>query len=136
MAANDIASDKSDRGRGKKSAATALLASAAFFLSASAVIRYSGSPAAIAGKYIIVLKDNASIRKEGVAAHARRLSDKYRGKLGHVYQHALHGFSVEMSETDARRLATDPDVAYIEQDQAVRNDAKRLLQRRQHNDSR
>jgi subtilisin family serine protease len=67
-----------------------------------------------------VLKDNASVREEGVVARARSLADKHVGKLGYVYQRALHSFSVEMSETEARRLATDPDVEYVEQDQAIR----------------
>ncbi len=83
-------------------------------------IRHSGSPAAIAGKYIVVLKDNASVRKKGIVPLARTLAVKHAGKLGYVYQRALRGFSAEMSETEARRLATDPDVDYIEQDQATR----------------
>jgi subtilisin family serine protease len=136
MTADEVATRRnphhqsSCRGKRIKPAATAVLLGAALFLSlvappparsaADPAIRYSSSPAAIAGKYIVVLKDNASVRKKGIVARARSLADTHTGRLGYVYQRALHGFSVEMSETEARRLATNPDVDYIEQDQAAR----------------
>ncbi len=82
-------------------------------------IRGAGSAAAIAGQYIVVLKDSAAVRERGVAAHAHALTDRHEGRLGHVYQHSLRGFSAAMSEEEALRLAADPDVAYVEQDQML-----------------
>lgn len=86
----------------------------------AAAIRGAGSTAAVADSYIVVLKDNSSVRAKGVAARARDLGDKHRGKVKHVYQHALRGFAVTMTQEHALALAVDPDVAYIEQDQRVR----------------
>jgi len=76
--------------------------------------------AAIPRRYIVVLKDTASARTGSVAARARVLADRYQGKIGFVYERTLSGFSVGMSEAAARRLAADPEVDYVEQDQVVR----------------
>lgn len=78
-------------------------------------IRGAGSRSAIPGNYLVKLKDTAA----GVGARAQALSAGHHGKVGHVWNAALHGFSVTMSEQDARKLAADPDVAYVEQDQRV-----------------
>jgi subtilisin family serine protease len=64
-----------------------------------------------------VLKDDASVRRAG---RARSLVSEHKGRLGHVYDRSGHGFSAAMSEAEATRLAADPDVAYVEQDQLVR----------------
>lgn len=76
-------------------------------------VRGAGSPSAINGSYIVVLKDTAT----DVPNRARDLAGEHRGKLRHVYRTALRGFSVEnMSQKQARRLAAHPDVAYVQQD--------------------
>src|SRR5262245_7280754 len=77
------------------------------------------SGAAIPGRYIVVLKDTASLRAAGVATRARALAGEHQGRLGAVWQRTLRGFSVAMSETEAKRLAADPEVAWVEQDQVV-----------------
>src|SRR4051812_21300077 len=76
----------------------------------------AGSSGAIPGRYIVALKDTPSLHAEGLPAGARTLAAKYGGTVGHVYQTALRGFSTAMSEAEAKRLATDPDVSYVEQD--------------------
>ncbi|MFC0555540.1 S8 family serine peptidase [Planotetraspora thailandica] len=53
------------------------------------------------------------------AASARDLSSRHKGSLRHVYSRVVRGFTVNMKETDARRLAADPNVAYVEQDQTI-----------------
>lgn len=80
----------------------------------------TGTGAAIPGQYIVVLKDGESARAGDVATRARALSDRYRGRLGAVYERTLSGFAVAMDEAEARLLAADPQVAYVEQDQVVR----------------
>jgi subtilisin family serine protease len=77
---------------------------------------------AIAGQYIVVLTDGAMDRSR-VDAISSRLASRHSGRIGHVYSSALRGFSVSLSETAARRLAADPDVAYVEQDSPVSIDA-------------
>lgn len=63
---------------------------------------------AVEGSYIVVLKD-------GARTPASALASRYQGFLKHTYSTALHGFSVTgMSERQARRLAADPDVEFVE----------------------
>jgi len=78
-------------------------------------IRGSDSPDAIPNSYIVVLKDNASVKRVGIKGRADALVDRHKGKLRHVFEHALHGFSATMSEQEARALAADPDVDYVHQ---------------------
>jgi subtilisin family serine protease len=75
------------------------------------------SGTAVPGHYIVGLKNNTSLRSQGVANRAHGLVTAHRGRLGHVWDKAILGFSVAMSEADARRLAADPDVAYVQQEQ-------------------
>jgi subtilisin family serine protease len=77
---------------------------------------------AIAGQYIVVLKDGAMDRSR-VDSISSRLAARHSGRIGHVYSAALRGFSISLSETAAKRLAADPDVAYVEQDSLVTIDA-------------
>src|SRR5262249_28159549 len=82
-------------------------------------IRGTDSGAAIPDQYLVVLKDTATMRANGMAASARSLVDTYRGRLGHVYDQVLNGFATTMTEADARRLAADPRVDHVTQDQYV-----------------
>jgi subtilisin family serine protease len=68
----------------------------------------TGGAQAIADSYIVVLKSGGP----GVAA-------KYGGRVGHVFAKALNGFEVNMPEAAARRLAADPDVAYVQRNGIV-----------------
>ena len=74
---------------------------------------------AVPGHYIVVLKDTPSVRTRGVPARARALADAHGGTVDRVYRTALHGFSTAMSKAQALRLAAEPDVAYVEQDQRL-----------------
>lgn len=92
---------------------------------ASGEILGAGASTAIPGHYIVVLNDSPEKTAKGSAgdtmtSSAKALSDEYRGKLNAVYQRSLSGFAVEMDEAQARRLAADPRVAYVEQDQVIR----------------
>ena len=76
----------------------------------------------VENSYIVVLDDSV-IGERGprsIAPYvASELAGSHRGQLKHVYQHALNGFSVEMSAEDAERLSQDFRVAYVEEDGAV-----------------
>jgi subtilisin family serine protease len=75
---------------------------------------------AIAGSYIVVLKDSATLRsRDTVAKTARELSTRHGGKVGHTYSSSVRGFSAKISEAKARELAADPRVAYVQQDGKV-----------------
>jgi subtilisin family serine protease len=73
---------------------------------------------AVAGQYIVVFRDKAMDRG-ATGTMASRLASRHSGRIGHVYYSALRGFSVTLSATQARRLAADPDVDYVEQDATV-----------------
>ncbi|MGW7201801.1 S8 family serine peptidase [Streptomyces chryseus] len=97
---------------------TAALGTSATAAPAEARILGAGSPNAIAGSYIVVFKDSA-VPKSRVGAVARDLAGRYGGKLGHQYRHALRGMEVRLTETQAKRLAADPSVKYVEQNATV-----------------
>ncbi|WP_329790079.1 S8 family peptidase [Lentzea sp. DG1S-22] len=67
----------------------------------------------IAGSFIVKLKDDA------VTASAQTLGSRFGGQVGHVYDAVFRGFSIRMSDVQARRLAADPSVEYVERDQVV-----------------
>lgn len=67
----------------------------------------AGGADAVNDSYIVVLKDSAS----PVAALAGRLG----GLIHKEFTSALHGYSATMSESQAKRIAADPAVAYVEQ---------------------
>ncbi|MGI5504830.1 S8 family peptidase [Lentzea sp. CA-135723] len=72
-----------------------------------AVLPGSGTQA-VEGSYIVVLKD-------GARTPASALVSRYQGNLKYIYSAALNGFSVTgMSDRQARRLAADPDVEFVE----------------------
>ena len=73
----------------------------------------------IANHYIVVL-DDAVVGEKGMFSIAPYIAEdmaaQHGGKVKHVYQHALNGFSVEMSEKEAEALSQDYRVAYVEED--------------------
>jgi subtilisin family serine protease len=71
----------------------------------------AGAANAVPGSYIVVFKDG--IEGSGVAA-------KYGAAVRTTYSAALHGFAATMSDRAARRMAADPAVAFVEQDQVFR----------------
>ncbi|ANZ41272.1 peptidase S8/S53 subtilisin kexin sedolisin [Lentzea guizhouensis] len=76
------------------------------------------APNAVQDSYIVVLKDNGMAR-ESVSGNASGLVGRYGGKIGFTYKAAFKGFSVTMPAKQAKRLAADPSVAYVEQDRTV-----------------
>jgi subtilisin family serine protease len=68
---------------------------------------------AVSGSYIVVLKDSgASVAAADVAA-------KHGVSPRFTYTSAIKGFAVQTSLEQARRIAADPAVAYVEEDQKV-----------------
>ncbi|MCT9932803.1 S8 family peptidase [Planotetraspora sp. A-T 1434] len=69
----------------------------------------------IPGSYIVVLKNGAD-----VDAAARTLTGRHGGRFGRTYHFALRGFAVRASAAEAKKLAADPAVAYVQQNSVVR----------------
>ncbi|WP_436498759.1 S8 family serine peptidase [Actinokineospora sp. HUAS TT18] len=84
---------------------------------AEGAVRGADSPKAIKDSYIVVLKDG-----ESVAARSDLVS-RYGGTVKRTYQHALKGYAASISAAQARKLAADPAVSYVEQDQTVHTNA-------------
>lgn len=80
----------------------------------------------IENNYVVVLDDSV-IGERGeysIAGYmAEDMARTYRGKLKHVYKHAMNGFSVEMSEEDAEKMAQDYRVLFVEEDGIFTTDA-------------
>jgi subtilisin family serine protease len=71
----------------------------------------AGAANAIPGSYLVVFKDGFStMSSDGMTA-------KYGGQVKSVWSDALHGYSATMTERQAKRIAADPAVAFVEQDQ-------------------
>jgi subtilisin family serine protease len=80
----------------------------------------------IANHYIVVL-DDAVVGEKGRYSIARYIASDmgttYGGNIKHVYQDALNGFAVEMSEQAAERLSEDFRVKFVEEDAEINIDA-------------
>jgi subtilisin family serine protease len=66
----------------------------------------------VKGSYVVVLKDTAKTATTS-------LTGKYGAKAKFTYTSALNGFAADMTETQARRLAADPAVEYVQADQVL-----------------
>jgi subtilisin family serine protease len=82
-------------------------------------IRGADSASAVPGEYIVVFKDTPAVRAAGIEGRAHTLVGQHQGRLMGVWHSVLHGFGAAMSEAQARALAADPDVAYVEQNQRI-----------------
>lgn len=72
----------------------------------------AGAPTAISGSYIVRLRDDAP--------SADTVAARVGGRVGHRFQRALKGFELSVGEREARRLAADPFVAAVYQNQFIR----------------
>jgi subtilisin len=64
--------------------------------------------------YIVVLEESADPDRVAQQAHAQ-----HGAELGHVYRHALKGFSARISDRAASALAHNPQVDFVEHDSSV-----------------
>jgi len=86
-------------------------------------IRSAGAAPVVPGGFVVGLKPDRSVTASGVDAAASALAARYGGTVGHVYRHALRGFSASMTEADAKRLAADPAVEFVQRDVVYTIDA-------------
>ncbi|KPI29893.1 Aqualysin 1 [Actinobacteria bacterium OV320] len=78
----------------------------------------AGSPTAVKDSYIVTLKSQAGFKAS--SATGKNLVKGYGGTVGKTFGSALNGYTATLSATEARRLAADPAVATVEQNQTVR----------------
>jgi len=102
----------------------AALAASASAAAAGQFVKATGARA-IPDCYVVVLEPGAAARagdhRAGptVSQLAGGAAARFGGKLGHVFDHALSGYSICLPETAARALAGEAGVALVEQDQIV-----------------
>ncbi|MEU7570675.1 S8 family serine peptidase [Micromonospora sp. NPDC049240] len=88
-------------------------------------VRFAGAADAVSGSYLVVLKGdavgaaNSRTARTAVPERAAGLAKRYGGSVATVWSAALTGYNAKMSIGQARRLAADPAVAYVEQDRRV-----------------
>lgn len=76
-------------------------------------VRQADNP--VPGQYIVVF--NQDVDNPGELASS--IAQSHSGVVGYVYASALKGFSVRTSEQMAVAIASNPNVAYVEQDSVV-----------------
>ncbi|MCX4662900.1 S8 family peptidase [Streptomyces uncialis] len=85
---------------------------------AEGTVLAAGSPTAVKDSYIVTLKKDAGLRAS--TPQGKKLISGYGGTVRTTFRSALNGFTATLSATEARRLAADPKVASVEQNQRVR----------------
>ncbi|WP_425266597.1 S8 family peptidase [Amycolatopsis thailandensis] len=103
-------------GIGLAAAVVTVLAGVTPAQAAEGAIVGAGAEGAIADSYIVVLKDGSTADKPSLAG-------KFGGTIGRQYSQGLSGFSVALGERQAKRLAADPAVAFVEQNKVLRAEA-------------
>ncbi|MFJ5308892.1 S8 family peptidase [Streptomyces sp. NPDC088350] len=93
---------------------TALPAQAA---PATGTVLAAGSPTAVDGSYIVTLKKSAGLKASSAAG--KGLVKEYGGTVKKTFGTVLNGYSANLTATEAKRLAADPAVAAVEQNQRV-----------------
>ncbi|MER5353708.1 S8 family serine peptidase [Kitasatospora sp. NPDC002551] len=83
------------------------------------VVQGEGSPGAVPGSYLVVLKP-AAAKAGSVADGAAALARSYGGTVRRSFDAALRGFSADLTAKQARRLAADPSVALVSRNRRVR----------------
>ncbi|MFE0024858.1 S8 family peptidase [Amycolatopsis sp. NPDC059021] len=78
---------------------------------AEADVLGASTPGAIEGSYVVVLKGESA---------PNELAARYSGTVVRTFSHVFHGFSTRMTAHQARRLAADPAVSYVQQNQRVK----------------
>lgn len=88
---------------------------------AQGTILHAGSADAVPGSYIVTLKKTAGFKS--TSSQGKALIAGYGGTVKRTFKSALNGYAAKLTAAQAKRLAANPSVAYVEQDQVVHADA-------------
>ncbi|WP_406146858.1 S8 family peptidase [Streptomyces sp. NBC_01012] len=80
-------------------------------------VLHAGAAEAVPGSYLVTLEPTAGFKAS--AAQGKQLIADHGGTVERTYTSALNGYAATLSSTEAKRLAADPAVASVEQDQKV-----------------
>ncbi|MFZ3472643.1 S8 family peptidase [Streptomyces sp. 4.24] len=76
------------------------------------VIENAGAEGTVSGSYIVTLNDSAA---RSTADSGKAVAKRYGARIDRTYSAALNGYSVEVSEAQAKKLAADPAVKSVVQ---------------------
>lgn len=82
---------------------------------AEGAIANSSAPGVIKDSYVVTL--HASV--DAQSPRARKVAEEFGARITWTYDRALNGYAVKLTEQQARRLAADPAVESVVQDQIV-----------------
>jgi subtilisin family serine protease len=85
-------------------------------------IRSAAGGEIVPGSYIVVLKDG-TVSRSSVGSDARSLTARHGGTVRRTFGSALRGFSVKSTEAQARKLAGDSRVAFVQHNMVYRTNA-------------
>jgi subtilisin family serine protease len=85
--------------------------------SSTATVRGADSPTAVAGSYIVVLSGSRSAAETRVTT--RSLAATYDAKVRKQFSASIKGFSASMSPEQAKKMAADSRVPFVQQNQKV-----------------
>lgn len=92
---------------------------------AQGVIENAGAAGTVPGSYLVILEESAA---RSTAAAGRAVVKRYGAKIDRTYSAALNGYSVELTDAQARRLAADPAVKSVVQNSLVTVEAAAVPQ--------
>ncbi|MFJ9061063.1 S8 family peptidase [Streptomyces sp. NPDC102409] len=84
-------------------------------------VLHAGAAEAVPGSYIVTLRQTAGFKAS--AARGKQLIADHGGTVRRTFTSALNGYAATLTSTEAKRLAADPAVASVEQDQKVHSTA-------------
>jgi subtilisin family serine protease len=80
-------------------------------------IRDAGSPTAVPGSYVVVLSGDRSVASTN--ATTQSVATSYDVKVRQNFSSSVEGFSASMTEDQAKKLAGDSRVAFVQQNQKI-----------------
>ncbi|GGT40385.1 S8 family peptidase [Streptomyces purpureus] len=80
------------------------------------VIQNAGAPGTIAGSYIVTLDDSADAESKA----GRAIAAKHGATIKKTFTSAINGYSVQVSEAQAKKLAADPAVESVVQNRVFK----------------
>ncbi|WP_030775121.1 S8 family peptidase [Streptomyces sp. NRRL F-2664] len=97
--------------------AAAALPASAVGSDARGVVQNAGAPGSVPNSYIVTLKDSGP---RSTSTSGKLVAKKYGAKIDRTYSAALNGYSVEVSQAQAEKLAADPAVESVVQNRTFK----------------
>ncbi|MFI1395226.1 S8 family peptidase [Streptomyces sp. NPDC020681] len=97
--------------------ATSALTATAAEPAPEGVIQNAGAPGVIKGSYIVTLRESAA---DAGSKKGKALAATYGAKIKKTFNAALNGYSVQLTEAQAKKFAADPAVVSVSQNRVFK----------------